>query len=131
MEAWGSPMKWTMFLFLLFFHGLAVGEGGQKIEKTPRIRQGFEIKVVRYDRATDLIEVEIVKEPGVGPNFTTADSLFLAIGSSGSASDFKKQISTLKGKTYALKKNLPLVTDEDVEKRLKKAADAGKTGEKK
>lgn len=76
-----------------------------------RIRKGFAINVARYDEKQKLFFIIIVKEPAVGPNYATLESLWSAIEMEGPSADFFKRKDDIIGTEFILKKDLKLAPE--------------------
>lgn len=98
-----------IYLFCLLF---AVAPSSAKVEyKEPPLRKGWMIVVKGIDRKRRLLEIDIEKSPGVGPNLARPEKLADAVDIT-DADEKKKFIddpSRFVGSRYELKKDLELV----------------------
>ena len=88
------------------------------------IPKGSEITIEDYDAKTDTFMLSITEESAVGPNFVTPDMLRRAVAFTGDQRDFMKQKNQMIGSIYQIKTPLPLVYEDEMDRR-KKAARSG------
>lgn len=75
--------------------------------------------VESYEATAKAVQVIMVNEPAVGPNYTDVEDLIKAIGISGpKAEEFRKQPTTAKGVVYHLQSNLKLLNFYELKARL-------------
>lgn len=87
------------------------------LSDTLKISKGALIEISSYDETIDVYEIIIVKEPGVGPNYTSLKNLYQALGSKESFSKFKANKNSLVGSEFTLAKELRLLDEMSVDKR--------------
>lgn len=104
----GTPaVAWNVQLFR---EAHAVGFPGPR----ERIRRGTEIVILRELELSGTYEIAMVKEEAVGPNVATPDTVRRALGLTESLKDFKKRIARDTNTIYVLKRDLPLLWEEEV-----------------
>lgn len=86
----------------------------------PRLIEGAKIQIQSYDPASDTFTVQIVREPGVGPNVATPESLIEAIGLSMKPATLRRKASEYLGAEFVLAKPMPLLFMREVEQRKNK-----------
>ena len=100
-------------LFLISSQAPAIGTN------EPPIRKGAEVQVKSYDAVTKSVEIKIVKEPAVGPNYTDPAVLATALGFKGEKA--KKLVAnpmSVKGVVFNLKTDLKLLNFFELTERL-------------
>lgn len=103
----------TVLVLLLAEASVAVGTS------EPPIRKGAPIMVQSYDANTKSVEVTLVNEPSVGPNYADVNDLVKAIGLTGAkASEVVKQPTSIKGVVYNLQTDLKLLNFHELKARL-------------
>jgi hypothetical protein len=86
------------------------------------IQKGAAIEVVGFDAVAQVVEVKIVNESAVGPNYADKQDLVQAAGlTEGQKERFQKNPLSLKGVVLNLKKNLKILNYFELKKRLPKA----------
>lgn len=86
-----------------------------------KIKKGTEIIVVRELKSSGTYEIKMVKEEAVGPNVATAEALRSALElNEESLAEFKKRLNRDSGAIYVLKKDLPLLWEEEIYRLQKK-----------
>jgi hypothetical protein len=83
------------------------------------IAKGTTVEIRSYDGASDTFELSISKEPAVGPNVTTSQNLFKALGIEKDFKEFMRRKKDMMGSEFTLKERLPLLQPSDIEKRKK------------
>ena len=83
--------------------------------------EGTGITVIDFDAETNTFLVSLNEATAVGPNYATPENLHRAIGFTGSLTDFKKQQSQMIGSLYQTEKPLPLIGEDEMSRREKKA----------
>ncbi|MBX2996519.1 MAG: hypothetical protein KF681_16985 [Bdellovibrionaceae bacterium] len=86
----------------------------------PRLIEGAKIQIQSYDPASDTFTVQIIREPGVGPNIATPEAMVTAIGLSMKPETFRRKASEYIGAEFALVKPMPLLFMREVELRKNK-----------
>jgi hypothetical protein len=110
----------TMMSILTSLHVLA--ESLPPESQRLSLKKGTEITVSKYMKEANAFEITINQEQGVGPNIATPEALQKAIGMEGQLKKFQAQMERDIGSIYVLSKDLPLLWDEEVDMREKKAA---------
>lgn len=85
------------------------------------IAANYEISVEDYDEKTDSFSVTMTKESAIGPNFVTPENLRQGIAFPGDLASFMRQKSQMMGSIYQLKKKMPLIREDEMDRRNKKA----------
>ena len=87
----------------------------------PPIKKGASVQMKTWDATAKAVDVKIVNEPEVGPNFADADEFLAAIGfNAAKIKEAKKDPSKLKGVVFTLKTNLKLLNYNQLKARLPK-----------
>jgi hypothetical protein len=85
------------------------------------IQKGAAIEVVGFDAVAQVVEVKIVNESAVGPNYADKKDLVRAAGLTGSQKErFQENPLSLKGVVLNLKKDLKLLNYFELKQRLPK-----------
>ncbi|MGE4130209.1 MAG: hypothetical protein AB7F86_01150 [Bdellovibrionales bacterium] len=84
-----------------------------------KIKKGAEIIIGNYLEKSNTYEVIISRERAVGPNVATPDAIKKSVGLSEPVKDLQKSWARSPGTIYVLKKDLPLLWEEEIFKRQK------------
>lgn len=85
-----------------------------------KIKKGTEIVLLAYQKASDTYVIKMVKEEAQGPNVAATEALIESLNLKESVKDFHKRTSRDRGAIYILKRDLPLLWEEEVFKRVRK-----------
>lgn len=121
---------WLVFLFGIVNQANAQTQGRYKtLHRADReklslmIRKDTSITVERYDSSIDVLFIQINTALDVGPNVTTWPWLIAAIDNGMIEKEMRRNPSRLVGAVFTLKKNLYLLSDEEMTKRKIKQAE--------
>ncbi len=114
-------LKILQFILTIgFFSGLSLNAFAIGTSEPP-IKKGAPITIKSFDAMTRAVEVTLVNEPAVGPNYADINDLAAALGFSGKeAEKFKKEPMSQKGVVHNLKSQLKLLNFYELKRRLPK-----------
>jgi len=81
------------------------------------VKKGASITISAYSEKVHAVLLTINSEKAVGPNYADVKPLLKAIDSQDSENEFMKKKSDLMGAVFQLKSELPLLSENEVDKR--------------
>ena len=120
-------IKKFLVTFSLIFLALSSQGIGPSV---PAIKKGASVQIRSWDPQVKAVELKIVNESAIGPNFADINAFIAALGLTGEeASAMRKSPGTKKGVVFNLKNKLKLLNYNELKARLPK--DVRKKVEKK
>ena len=89
------------------------------LAKERHILKGAQITVDQYDAKAKVFLITINAESAVGPNYATPENLVKALGTEKPVKKFMESLDQVIGNEFALKSDLPLISEADIMKRMK------------
>jgi hypothetical protein len=84
------------------------------------VRKGASITIISFNDKVHGVLLTINSEKAVGPNYAEVKPLLKAIDSQDSENEFMKKKNDLKGAVFQLKSELPLLSENEVDRRRSK-----------
>ena len=118
MNAFRNLLKIFLVLSAILFVSITVQAIGTS---APSIKKGASVEIRSWDPQVQAVELKLVNETAVGPNFADINDFIKALGLTGeNATRMKRNPSSKKGVVLNLKTELELLDYDDLKSRLPK-----------